>query len=120
MVKSLAIFAENLEATIGVLPSQGAAPAQSATHEQKEIAAQIARLAQMQAQRDAAEDKMLRMQAEQATEKEKILQANINQLLAAQKEEANKKYKPMPIIISSVLGLAALFVVLSRRDDPID
>jgi hypothetical protein len=41
----------------------------------------------------------------------------VDELNKEKREEGNKKTKPMPIIITGFLGLAALVVLLSRKYD---
>jgi hypothetical protein len=105
---SMVAATKHLQATASLPPTQ------ATLNQQKLIAAQIAQLNQQQA---AEQYKLSQMQAEQDAEKEQQLQASIDKLVNSQKEDANKKYQAMPIIISSFLGLAALFIILSKKYD---
>ena len=57
---------------------------------------------------------MMQMQAAAQQEEIKQYKEMIDELNREKRQEANKKSKPMPIIVSAVIGLAALFVLLSK------
>jgi hypothetical protein len=60
---------------------------------------------------------MMQTQAASQQEEVKRYKDLVDELNKEKREEANKKSKPMPIIITSLLGLAALFVLLSKKYD---
>jgi hypothetical protein len=84
--------------------------AQESTIElQKQIAVtqhehDAALLAEMITKKDA-------LQQEEVT----LYKEQIRDLLKDKREEQNKKYKPMPIIITALFGLASLYILLSKK-----
>lgn len=64
---------------------------------------------------NAAVLQMMQTQADSEQEEIKRYKDLVDELNKEKREEANKKTKPMPIIVSAVLGLAALFMLLSKK-----
>jgi hypothetical protein len=59
------------------------------------------------------------MQAQAGAQQEEIKRYKelVDELNKEKREEANKKTKPMPVIITGFLGLAALVILMSRKYD---
>jgi TolA-binding protein len=111
----------NLSALIGSQRKQQEA-LDSLSNEVKELEGHVIETedqvrAAQQRQDPSAVAQMMQAQAGAQQEEIKRYKELVDELNKEKREESNKKTKPMPIIITGFLGLAALVVLMSRKYD---